>query len=112
DVKAREIIDCRGFPTVEVDIWINGEMCGRADVPAGRSTGKREAVEVRDGGKRWGGQGVITAVANVMEVIRPALIGWDPREQRAIDALLCELDGTKKKSKLGSKIGRKPGPPP
>jgi enolase len=102
DVKAREIIDCRGFPTVEVDIWINGEMCGRADVPAGRSTGKREAVEVRDGGKRWGGQGVITAVANVMEVIRPALIGWDPREQRAIDALLCELDGTKKKSKLGS----------
>lgn len=102
DIKAREIIDCRGFPTVEVDVWINGELCGRADVPAGRSTGKREAVEVRDGGKRWGGQGVIAAVANVMEVIRPALIGWDPREQRAIDALLCELDGTKNKSKLGS----------
>ena len=102
DIRAREIIDCRGFPTVEVDVWVNGEMCGRADVPAGRSTGKREAVEVRDGGKRWGGQGVIAAVANVMEVIRPALIGRDPREQRAIDALLCELDGTKNKSKLGS----------
>jgi enolase len=102
DIKAREIIDCRGFPTVEVDVWIDGELCGRADVPAGRSTGKREAVEVRDGGKRWGGQGVIAAVANVMEVIRPALIGSDPREQRAIDALLCELDGTKNKSKLGS----------
>jgi enolase len=102
DIKAREIIDCRGFPTVEVDVWINGELCGRADVPAGRSTGKREAVEVRDGGKRWGGQGVIAAVANVMEVIRPALIGWDPRDQRAIDARLCELDGTGNKSKLGS----------
>lgn len=102
DIKAREIIDCRGFPTVEVDIWVNGELCGRADVPAGRSTGKREALERRDGGKRWGGQGTLIAVANVVEIIRPELIGWDPREQGAIDARLCELDGTKDKSNLGS----------
>ena len=102
DIKAREIIDCRGFPTVEVDILVKGELYGRADVPAGRSTGKREAVELRDGGKRWGGQGVLSAVKNVLDVIRPKLIGWDPREQDAIDTLLCELDGTKDKSKLGA----------
>jgi len=102
EIKAREIIDCRGFPTVEVDVWVNDELCGRADVPAGRSTGKREAVELRDGGKRWGGQGTLTAVANVVQVIRPELIGWDPREQRAIDMLLCQLDGTKNKSNLGA----------
>jgi enolase len=102
DIRAREIIDCRGFPTVEVDVWIDGNLCGRADVPAGRSTGKREAVEIRDGGKRWGGQGTLKAVANVEEVIRPKLIGWDPREQRAIDELMCELDGTKNKSRLGA----------
>lgn len=102
DIRAREIIDCRGFPTVEVDIFVDGELRGRADVPAGRSTGKREAVELRDGGERWGGQGVKGAVKNVCEEIRPALLGFDPREQRAIDALLCELDGTLNKSKLGS----------
>jgi enolase len=102
DVRAREIIDCRGFPTVEVDVWVDGDLAGRTDVPAGRSTGKREAVEVRDGGRRWGGQGVTKAVGNVMEIIGPALIGRDPRDQRAIDALLCELDGTANKSKLGS----------
>ena len=62
DLIAREIIDCRGFPTVEVDIWVDGEFSGRADVPAGRSTGKREAVELRDGGERWGGQGTIKAI--------------------------------------------------
>ena len=102
DIKAREILDCRGFPTVEVDVWINDELCGRADVPAGRSTGKREAVELRDGGKRWGGQGTLTAVDNVNQFIRPELIGRDPREQRAIDMLLCQLDGTKNKSNLGA----------
>jgi enolase len=102
DIRAREIIDCRGFPTVEVDVWVNGELCGRADVPSGRSTGKREAIELRDGGKRWGGQGTTIAVRNVHTMIRPALIGWDPRDQRAIDARLCELDGTGNKSKLGS----------
>lgn len=102
DIKSREIIDCRGFPTVEVDVWVNGELCGRADVPAGRSTGKREAVELRDGGKRWGGQGTLKAVENVNKIIRPELLGWDPREQSAIDTKLCELDGSKDKSNLGS----------
>jgi len=102
DIRAREIIDCRGFPTVEVDVWVNDELCGRADVPAGRSTGKREAVELRDGGKRWGGLGTTVAVKNVVEIIQPALVGWDSREQRAIDMLLCQLDGTKTKSNLGA----------
>lgn len=101
-LKAREIIDCRGFPTVEVEVWVDDVMVGRADVPAGRSTGKREALDLRDGGKRWGGQGTRRAVGNVLEVIRPALIGWDPRDQRAIDAELCRLDGTPNKSKLGA----------
>ena len=95
-VYAREVIDCRGFPTVEVDVWIDGELSGRALVPAGRSTGQREAVELRDGGKRWGGKRVTKAVKNVNRVIGPALLGWDPRDQRAIDARMCELDGTNK----------------
>jgi enolase len=102
DIHAREIIDCRGFPTIEVDIWIDGELAGRADVPSGRSTGKREAVEKRDGGKRWGGQGTQKAVKNIMEIIGPEIVGKDPRDQRAIDALICEIDGTPNKSKLGS----------
>lgn len=99
---AREIIDCRGFPTVEVDLWVNGEFASRADVPVGRSTGAREAIEVRDGGKRWGGKRVQTAVKNVNEIIAPAIVGLDPRDQRGIDALLCQLDGTVNKSKLGA----------
>ena len=102
NIHAREIIDCRGFPTVEVDVWINGEFSGRADVPSGRSTGKREATELRDGGKRWGGQGTQKAVKNVNEIIGPELVGKDPRDQRAIDALICDLDGTPNKSKLGA----------
>ncbi len=99
---AREIIDCRGFPTVEVDLWVDGEFASRADVPVGRSTGSREAIEVRDGGKHWGGKRVQTAVKNVNEVIAPALLGLDPRDQRGIDALLCALDGTPNKTKLGA----------
>ena len=101
-IKAREIIDCRGFPTVEVEVWVDQAMAGRADVPAGRSTGKREALDLRDGGKRWGGQGTQKAVKHVLEVIQPALIGWDPRDQRLLDAELCRLDGTPNKSKLGA----------
>ncbi len=102
NVGAREIIDCRGLPTVEVDIWIDGTLAGRADVPAGRSKGKREAVELRDGGERWGGQGTQKAVKNVLSIIKPELVGQDPRDQRAIDALLCELDGSENKSNLGA----------
>ena len=101
-IKAREIIDCRGFPTVEVEVWVDQAMAGRADVPAGRSTGKREALDLRDGGKRWGGQGTQKAVRHVLEVIQPALIGSDPRDQRLLDAELCRLDGTPNKSKLGA----------
>jgi len=102
DIRAREIIDCRGFPTVEVDVWVNGELAGRADVPAGRSTGKREAVELRDGGPRWGGMGTQKAVGHVNDILRPRLLGIDPRDQRAVDSLLCEIDGTEDKSRLGS----------
>ena len=101
DLLAREIIDCRGFPTLEVDIWVDGEFSGRADVPSGRSTGKREAVELRDGGKRWGGHGTLKAVQKVNQVIKPELIGLDPTAQRSIDETLCELDGTENKSNLG-----------
>jgi len=101
-IRAREILDCRSFPTIEVDVWINDELHGRADVPAGRSTGQREAVELRDGGSEWGGKGVRKAVQHVNEVLAPALIGMDPREQRQIDSQMCELDGTANKSRLGA----------
>lgn len=101
-VVGREIIDCRGFPTPEVDIWVAGQFAARAMVPAGRSTGKREAVELRDGGARWGGMGVKNVVQSINQEIGPALLGKDVRDQRAIDAFLCELDGTKNKSRLGA----------
>lgn len=101
-IYAREIIDCRGFPTTEVDVYVGGVLAGRAAVPAGRSTGLHEAVELRDGGSRWGGKGVRKAIKAVNQVIAPALIGMDPRDQRAIDTCMCRLDGTANKSKLGS----------
>lgn len=101
-IQAREIIDCRGSPTVEVDIHVDGEFAGRADVPAGRSTGRREAAELRDGGPRWGGQGVRRAVENVNRIIAPGLIGRDPRDQNGIDRTMIELDGTEDKSNLGA----------
>jgi enolase len=102
EVIAREIIDCRGFPTVEVDVYVNGQLAGRAPVPAGRSTGRHEAVELRDGGSRWGGKGVQQAVEKVNAEIGPNLLGMDVRDQRSIDAFLRELDGTPNKSRLGS----------
>jgi enolase len=102
DIVAREILDCRSVPTVEVDVWVNGDLHGRADVPAGRSTGKREAVELRDGGDKWRGMSVTKAVQNVNEILGPALIGLDVREQRAIDDIMRELDGTQDKSHLGA----------
>lgn len=101
-LTAREILDCRAFPTLEVDLFVDGKLAGRADVPAGRSTGKREAVELRDGGKPWDGRGVTRAVEMVNEVVRPKLMGMDVCNQRAIDETLCALDGTPNKSKLGS----------
>jgi enolase len=102
-VKAREILDSRGNPTVEVDVTLDGGAFGRAAVPSGASTGSREALELRDGdGKRYGGKGVSKAVANVNDVIAPALAGEDALDQSGIDAKLLTLDGTANKDKLGA----------
>jgi enolase 1/2/3 len=100
-IVAREVLDCRGLPTVQVDV-VAGGVLGRADVPAGRSTGSHEARELRDGGTRFGGFGVRTAVANVNERIAPALLGRPAAPQRALDAALIELDGSDDKSVLGA----------
>ena len=101
-IKAREIIDCRGTPTVQVDVHIDGRLMGRADVPSGRSTGSHEAYEMRDGGSRYGGFGVLKAVENVNKTIGPALSGRDATQQRAIDMDLITLDGTRNKERLGA----------
>ena len=103
DVKAREILDSRGNPTVEVDVILDSEFIGRAAIPSGASTGEREAIELRDGDlKRYLGKGVLKAVENVMTEIRPSVIGMDAFDQQALDATLIELDGTPNKSKLGA----------
>ena len=103
DVFAREIIDSRGNPTVEVEVVTSGGAIGRAAVPSGASTGKFEAVELRDGDKnRFGGKGVLTAVQNVNEIIANELEGIDVCEQKLIDELLIQIDGTDNKSKLGA----------
>ena len=102
-VDAREILDSRGNPTVEVDIVLSDGSVGRAAVPSGASTGAHEAVELRDGDKtRFGGKGVRKAVANVTDTIAPALYGLDATDQAGIDDLLCELDGTPNKGSLGA----------
>ena len=101
EIKAREVLDCRGEPTVEVDVITKGGVMGRADVPAGRSRGENEAYELRDGGRRYGGKGVRKAIRNITEVIAPTLKGMDVRRQREIDAAMIELDGTENKSRLG-----------
>lgn len=102
-VNAREILDSRGNPTVEVDIHLNDGTIGRAAVPSGASTGEHEAVELRDGDKsRYLGRGVLKAVRNVNEKIQKAIIGKDPEAQEAIDRLLIDLDGTENKSSLGA----------
>jgi len=102
-VNAREILDSRGNPTVEVDVGLFCDVVGRAAVPSGASTGEKEAVELRDGNKaRYGGKGVLQAVSNVNEEIGPEIIGMDATEQVALDNLLCELDGTPNKAKLGA----------
>ncbi|MBM3129210.1 MAG: phosphopyruvate hydratase [Chloroflexi bacterium] len=103
EIVAREILDSRGNPTVEVDVLLDDGSFGRAAVPSGASTGAHEALELRDGDKhRYGGKGVLKAVQNANTVIADELIGWDAREQEAIDALLIGLDGTPTKSNLGA----------
>jgi enolase len=101
-VRGREILDSRGNPTVEVEVGLLDGSLGRAAVPSGASTGEAEAVELRDGGDRYLGKGVRQAVSNVHDVIAPALLGRDAAEQRTIDALLLELDGTDNKANLGA----------
>ncbi|HEX7181920.1 MAG TPA: phosphopyruvate hydratase [Thermoanaerobaculia bacterium] len=102
EIVAREILDSRGNPTVEVDCILDGGVGGRAAVPSGASTGSREALELRDGGKRYRGKGVGRAIANVQEEISPRLRGMDARDQCRIDHALIELDGTSDKSRLGA----------
>ena len=102
-VTGREVLDSRGNPTVEVDVVLASGVIGRAAVPSGASTGENEALELRDGDKgRYLGKGVLKAVANINDVIAPALLGVSALEQRAIDQKMIELDGTKTKSKLGA----------
>ncbi|MFL6196059.1 MAG: phosphopyruvate hydratase, partial [Thermoanaerobaculia bacterium] len=102
EIVAREILDSRGNPTLEVDCVLDGGVGGRAAVPSGASTGSREALELRDGGKRYAGKGVRKAVANVVEEVAPRLRGMDARDQARIDKALIDLDGTPGKSRLGA----------
>ena len=101
-VGAREILDSRGNPTVEVEVALDDGTLTRAAVPSGASTGEHEAVELRDGGSRYGGKGVEKAVNAVLDEIAPAVIGMDAIEQRAVDQALLDLDGTPAKSRLGA----------
>jgi len=101
-VAAREVLDSRGNPTVEVEVYLASGAEGRAIVPSGASTGQFEAVELRDGGDHWGGKGVSTAVGHVNDEIREALIGFDAVEQREVDIQLLDLDGTDNKGRLGA----------
>ena len=103
EIFAREILDSRGNPTIEVDVRLEGGALGRAAVPSGASTGEHEAWELRDGDKkRYGGKGVLRAVANVNEKIAAAIKGWDARDQAKIDDYIIELDGTPNKKNLGA----------
>ena len=103
DVKAREILDSRGNPTVEVDVILENGILGRAAVPSGASTGEREALELRDGDKsRYMGKGTLKAVANVNGPLRDLVIGMDAADQKALDYAMIELDGTETKSKFGA----------
>src|ERR1700752_263193 len=103
DIQAREILDSRGNPTVEVDVLVAGGAVGRAAVPSGASTGEHEAIELRDGDKkRFLGKGVSKAVANVTQKILPKLAGVDALDQLTVDRIMLDLDGTETKSKLGA----------
>src|SRR4051794_25013752 len=102
-LRAREVLDSRGRPTVEAEVELAGGARGGASVPSGASRGTHEALELRDGDPaRYGGLGVRRAVANVVEVIAPALTGLDVLDQAAIDATMIELDGTEAKTRLGA----------
>jgi len=103
EIKAREILDSRGNPTVEADVFLSDGSFGRAAVPSGASTGENEAVELRDGDKsRYMGKGVLKAVANVQNEIEPALLGYDATDQATLDKKMIELDGTPTKARLGA----------
>ena len=102
DVYAREVLDSRGNPTVEVEVTLDGGIMGRAAVPSGASTGAFEAVELRDGGERYVGKGVLNAVNNVNEIIAEEIIGMNALDQVAIDTAMIELDGTPNKARLGA----------
>src|ERR1700678_549994 len=103
DVRGREIIDSRGNPTVEAEVTLDSGVTGRAAVPSGASTGSREAVELRDGdAKRYGGKGVLQAVAHINGTIRALAVGRDAQDQRGLDDNLIAADGTENKSKLGA----------
>ncbi len=103
EINARQILDSRGNPTIEVDVMVACGAVGRAAVPSGASTGKREALELRDKrSKRFGGKGVTTAVKNVLTKIAPAIVGMDAADQTTLDKRMIELDGTPNKSKLGA----------
>jgi len=101
-IKARQVLDSRGNPTLECDVWLEGGALGRAAVPSGASTGEYEAVELRDGKKEWMGRGVLRAVSNVNEIIAPKLKGKDVLRQAEIDQTMIELDGTENKGNLGA----------
>ena len=103
DVHARQILDSRGNPTLEVDVTLEDGSMGRAAVPSGASTGAHEAVELRDGDKaRWGGKGVETAVRSVNGAIAESVVGMDAEDQAGLDAELIALDGTENKGRLGA----------
>src|SRR6202789_699823 len=103
NIQAREILDSRGNPTVEVDVTLACGTSGRAAVPSGASTGEHEAIELRDGDKkRYFGKGVLKAVANVHQTLGPSILGLDALDQVQVDAVLRDADGTSNKSKLGA----------
>ncbi|MFZ9560504.1 MAG: phosphopyruvate hydratase, partial [Vulcanococcus sp.] len=101
-IVAREVLDSRGTPTVEAEVMLEGGASGRAIVPSGASTGAHEACELRDGGSRYCGKGVLQAVSNIEEKIAPALCGLSALDQGTVDAAMIELDGSDNKSALGA----------
>src|SRR6185295_11933205 len=103
EVHAREILDSRGNPTVEAEVFLSGGAVGRAPVPSGASTGEHEAVELRDGDdRRYLGKGVKTAVRNVVDLIAPEVVGMDAADQAGVDGAMIAADGTPNKGKLGA----------